>query len=75
METFPLTTQVSSTFEHIPRRFFPYIDGGILEGERLGGGVVGHLALDARDGGEVGAVRRGDLHVTDQESVLLLCGD
>ena len=50
---------------------FSYIDGGILEGERLGGGVVADFALDARDGGEVGAVRRGDLHAGYLESVLL----
>ena len=47
---------------------FSSIDGGILEGERLGGGVVADFALDARDGGEVGAVRRGDLHASYLES-------
>ena len=46
-------------------------DGGILEGERLGGGVVADFALDARDGGEVGAVFRGNLHASYLESVLL----
>ena len=47
------------------------IDGGILEGERLGSGVVGHLARDAIDDREVGAVIRGDPHASYLESVLL----